>query len=442
MAAVRLPGVMTVRFRRAADRVARWQVWSLPEPLRTLVVAVVALAVAVMAVAPARTSWRLPDLAIFAALLACGVITIESSRAVGEAHGTVSRDLQTVWYLAMAVALPPAYVLLAPVPLTAYRLWRVHSGFVYRRIYSNATNSLGYGAASLLFRAVPRSAAGLAPGSGAHVIAWTGVVAGCGALAWLINNALLLAAIKVSDRGARIRDLFANQAAATSDLIELTLAVSLSLVVAINPLLMALSLPSIALYRRYLMHSQLVAQSRIDAKTGLLNAGTWQHEAEVEFARAQRTGTALAVAMIDVDHFATVNDTVGHLAGDRVLRGIAGSLADDLRSYDLTGRYGGDEFAILFPHTRATEARRITERLRDKIAGDPVVIEDGSHAGYIFRLTVSIGVAAADAPAGQFSEIVATAGAALRQAKTAGRNRVEVLTAASAGSGVAGRRLS
>jgi diguanylate cyclase (GGDEF)-like protein len=289
---------------------------------------------------------------------------------------------------------------------------------------------------------VPRSAAGLAPGSGAHVIAWTGVVAGCGALAWLINNALLLAAIKVSDRGARIRDLFANRAAATSDLIELTLAVSLSLVVAINPLLMALSLPSIALYRRYLMHSQLVAQSRIDAKTGLLNAGTWQHEAEVEFARAQRTGTALAVAMIDVDHFATVNDTVGHLAGDRVLRGIAGSLAGDLRSYDLTGRYGGDEFAILFPHTRATEARRITERLRDKIAGDPVVIEDGSHAGYIFRLTVSIGVAAADAPAGQFSEIVATAGAALRQAKSAGRNRVEVLTAASAGSGVAGRRLS
>lgn len=439
MAAARLPGAMTVQLRRAADSVARWQVWSLPEPLRTLVIGVVALAVAVMAVAPARTSWRPSDLAVFAGLLVCGVITIESSRAVGEAHGTVGRDLQTVWYLTMAVALPPAYVLLAPVPLTAYRLWRGRSGFVYRRVYSNATISLGYGAASLLFHAVPSSAAGPAPGSGTHVITWTGVVAGCGVLAWLINNAFLLAAIRLSDRGARVRDLFANREAFTSDLIELTLAISLSLVVAINPVLMALSLPSIALYRRYLLHAQLGAQSRIDAKTGLLNAGTWQHEAEVEFARAQRTGTPLAVAMVDVDHFAMVNDTVGHPAGDRVLRGIASSLARDLRGYDLTGRYGGDEFAILFPHTRANEARRISERLRDKIAGDPVVIEDGSHAGYIFRLTVSIGVAAADIPAGHFSEIAANAATALRQAKAAGRNRVEMLTEES---GPAGTRLS
>jgi diguanylate cyclase (GGDEF)-like protein len=429
MAAVRLPGAMTAPLRRVADSVARRQVWSLPEPVRTLVIGVVALAAAVMAAAAARTTWRPGDLAVFAGLLACGVITIESSRAVGEAHGTVSRDLQTVWYLAMAVALPPAYVLAAPVPLCAYRMWRVRSGFAYRRVYSNATISLGYGAASVVFHAVPRPVAGLAPGSGTHVLTWTGVVAGCGLIAWLINNALLLAAIKLSDRGVRVRDLYGNRETSTSDVIEFTLAVSLSLVVAINPVLMALSLPSIALYRRYLMHAQLVAQARIDAKTGLLNAGTWQHEAEVEFARAQRTGTALAVAMVDVDHFATVNDAVGHQAGDRVLRGIAGSLASDLRSYDLTGRYGGDEFAILFPHTGAGEARRISERLRDKIAGDPVVIEDGSHAGYIFRLTVSIGVAATDTPAGQVSNLVATAEAALRQAKAAGRNRVGVLTA-------------
>jgi diguanylate cyclase (GGDEF)-like protein len=351
----------------------------------------------------------------------------------------VGRDLLTVWYLAIAVALPPAYALLAPVPLTAYRLWRVRSGLAYRRVYSNATISLGYGAASLVFRAVPRSAAGLTPGSGAHVITWTAVVAGCGVLAWLINNAFLLAAIKLSDRDSRVRDLFANREASTADLIELTLAVSLSLVVAINPVLMALSLPSIALYRRYLLHAQLVAHARIDAKTGLLNAGTWQHEAEVEFARAQRTGTPLAVAMIDVDHFATVNDTVGHQAGDRVLRGIAVSLAGDLRGYDLTGRYGGDQFAILFPQTGAMEARRISERLRDKIGGDPVVIEDGSHAGYIFRLTVSIGLAAAEAPAGQFSVLVAAADAALREAKAAGRNRVGVLTD---GVGSGGARLS
>jgi diguanylate cyclase (GGDEF)-like protein len=438
MAAVRLPGVMTVPLRRAAGSVARWQAWSLAEPLRTLVIGVITLAVAVIAIATARTSWRLSDVAIFAGLLACGIITIESSRAVAEVHGTVGRDLQTVWYLAMAVVLPPGYVVLAPVPLCAYRLWRVRSGLAYRRVYSNATLSLAYGAAALLFHAVPRSVAGPSPGSGTHVLSWTGVAAGCGIVAWLINNGFLLGAIKLSDRGARVRDLFANREAFVSDLIELTLAVTLSLIVAINPVLVALSLPSIALYRRYLMNAQLVAQARIDAKTGLLNAGTWQHEAEVEFARAERVGTPLAVAMVGIDHFAAVNDTVGYPAGDRVLRGIAGSIAADLRGYDLTGRFGGDQFAILFPRTAVDEARRISERLRDKIAGDPVVIEDGSHAGYIFRLTVSIGLAATSTLGRPFSELVVTAEAALRQAKSAGRNRVGVLTepAGTAGTGL------
>jgi diguanylate cyclase (GGDEF)-like protein len=385
---------------------------------------VIAIAVAALAAAPAHTHWRLSDLAVYAALLACSVITIESSRAVREVHGTISRDLLTVWYLTMAITLPPFYVLLAPVPLGAYRLWRVRSGFVYRRVYSNATLALAYGAASILFRAVPAGAAGRLPGAGTHVLSWAAVVAGCGIVAWVINNGLLLAALKLSDRGARVRDLFVNREAATADLIELTLAVSLTLVVAINPGLMALSLPSIVLYRRYLMHFQLDAQARIDAKTGLLNTGTWHREGEAELARAQRTGTPLAVAIVDIDHFRTVNDTVGHPAGDRVLRGIATALREDLRVYDLTGRVGGDAFAILLPHTRATEARRISERLRDKIAGDPVEIEDGAHAGYIFRMTVSIGVAAADGSWPSFGELISAADAALRQAKQAGRNRV------------------
>ena len=424
MAAIRLPGGMAVSLRRVADSVSAWQIWSLAAPLRSVLLTVIAMALGLAVAVPTRTSWHASDAAIFAALLACGAISIESSRGVREVHGTVGRDLQTVWYLTMAITLPPAYAMLAPIPLGAYRLWRVRSGLAYRRVFSNATLSLAYGAASALFHAVPRSAAGTTPGAGMHVLTWTGLVAGCGLAAWLINNSLILTAIKISDHQARVKDLFANREAFTSDLIELTLAVSLSLVVAINPVLMTLSLPSIVLYRRYLMHSQLVTQARIDAKTGLLNAGTWQHEAEVEFARAQRTGEPLAVAMVDIDHFKTVNDTVGHPAGDRVLRGIAGSLRDNLRGYDLTGRFGGDEFAILFPHTRVSEARRISERLRDKIAGDPVVIEDGSHAGYIFRLTVSIGVAATDSTRRTFSELVATADAALAQAKRAGRNRV------------------
>jgi diguanylate cyclase (GGDEF)-like protein len=433
VAAIRRPGVLPIPFRRLASKIAGWQVWSLPEPLRSLVAGVPALAVVAIAVAPAHTTWRLSDVAVYAALLACGVITIESSSAVREVHGTVGRDLLTVWYLAIAITLPPAYALLAPVPLGAYRLWRVRRGFMYRRVYSNATLSLAYGAASLLFHAVPASVAGHTPGSGGHVLTWVAVVAGCGLAAWLVNNGLLLAAIKLSDQANRVGDLFANRQAATADGIELTLAISLALVVAINPWLMALSLPSIVLYRRYLMNFQLDAHARIDAKTGLLNAGAWQREGEVELARARRIGAPLAVAIIDVDHFKTVNDAVGHPAGDRVLRGIAGALREDLRGYDLTGRFGGDVFAVLLPHTRADEARRISERLRDKIAGDPVEIEDGTHAGYIFRLTVSIGVAAADGSWPAFADLISSARTALGEAKRAGRNRVGMLTGAVAG---------
>jgi diguanylate cyclase (GGDEF)-like protein len=375
----------------------------------------------------ARTRWRPSDLVIFAGLLACGVIAIESTRTVREVQGTVGRDLQTVWYLAIAITLPPACALLAPLPLTAYRLWRVRRAFVYRRVFSNATISLAYGSASLIFHSVPASAAGARPGIASHALTWAGVVAGCGAIAWVINNGLLLGAIKIADPQARIRDMFGNREVITSDLIELSLAVSLSLVVSINAVLMTLALPSVVLYRRYLMNAQLVAQARIDAKTGLLNAGTWQREAEVELLRALRGHTPLALAMVDIDHFRDVNDMAGQLVRDQLIRDIAGMLKDQLPSHDLIGRYGSEEFAILLPQTGRVEAQRITERLRDHIAAEPIAIESGSQEGFVFRLTVSIGVAVLNESRRALSELIGAADSALGEAKSTGWSKVYVL---------------
>jgi diguanylate cyclase (GGDEF)-like protein len=437
MTAVRLPRGVVGGARDVTASVRHWPVWTLARPLRGYLLAVIGLALAAAVVVPARTTWRVSDVPVFAALLACGALIVEATHGTREAQGTVVRDLLTIWYLAIAIKLPPACALLAPIPMAAYKLWRVQRGMVYRRVFSNATISLAYGAASALFRLVPRGIAGPDPGGGTHVLTWTGVVVGCGAAAWVINNGLLFTGMKIDDRTTRLRDLFANREAATSDLIELSLGVSLALVVAINPVLMALALPSAVLYRRFLLHSQLVAQVRIDETTGLLNAPAWQREAQVEFVRAQRTGAPLAMAMIDIDHFQAVSDTVGNLASDRVLHGIAATLREDLRGYDLIGRYGGDEFAILFPQTTGDAARRISERLRDKIAGDPVVIEDGSHAGYIFRLTVSVGVAASETLPRPFGDVVTAAGEALTQAKSAGGNRVGVAV-----TGPSGARLS
>src|SRR5579875_2370266 len=351
MTAVRLPGGVFGGARDVSDTVRHWQIWTLARALRGYLLGVVTLVAVAAVVVPVKTTWRISDIPILAALIGCGIVTIEATHGTKEAQGTVVRDLQTIWYLAIAITLPPACALLAPIPLTAYRLWRVRRGLVYRRVFSNATIAAAYGCASALFRLAPRSIAGPSPGSGSHVLTWTGLVVGCGAAAWLINNSLLFTAIRLAEGKASLRALFGTREAATSDLIELSLGVSLSLVVAINPVLMVLALPSAVLYRRYLLHSQLVAQVRIDETTGLLNASTWQREAEVEFVRAQRTRTPLAMARIDVDHFTAVSDTVGHAPSNRALRGIAGTLREDLRGYDLIGRYGCDEVAVLFPQT-------------------------------------------------------------------------------------------
>jgi diguanylate cyclase (GGDEF)-like protein len=427
MPALRVLGTVVDGIRHVARGVRGWQVWTLPLPLRTYILSITTFAFIVASLGAARTRWQLSDIVIFVGLLTCGVIAIESTRGVREAQGTVFRDLQTVWYLTIAVTLPPAYALLAPLPLTAYRLWRVRRAFVYRRVFSNATISLAYGSVSLLFHSIPDSIAGRVPGTASHALTWTGVVAGCGILAWLINNGLILGAIMIDDPQARIRDMFGNREAITSDLIELSLAVSLSLVVSINAVLMVLALPSVVLYRRYLLNSQLVAQPRIDAKTGLLNAGTWQREAEAELLRAVRGGTPLAVAMVNIDHFKDVDDMAGQLVRDQLIRDIAGMLKDQLPGDELIGRFGSDEFAILLPQTGRDKAQRISERLRDYIAAEPIAIESGSQEGFVFRLTVSIGVAVLNESRRALAELIGAADSALGQAKSTGWSKVYVL---------------
>jgi diguanylate cyclase (GGDEF)-like protein len=426
MAALRLPVIVAGGVRRGVRSVRDWHVWTLPQALRAYVLSITVFAFIVAPVAAARTRWQLSDLVIFVGLLACGVIAIESTRTVREIQG-VGRDLQTVWYLAIAITLPSAYALLAPLPLTAYRLWRVRRAFVYRRVFSNATISLAYGCASLIFHSVPSSVAGAKPGMASHALTWAGVVAACGVAAWIINNGLILGAIRIADPEARVRDMFVNREAITSDLIELSLAVSLSLVVAISALLMTLALPSVVLYRRYLMNSQLIANNRLDAKTGLLNAGTWQREAEVELLRAVRGRTPLALAMVDIDHFSDVNDMAGQVVRDQLVRDIAAMLKDQLPSHDLIGRYGSEEFAILLPQTGREEAQRISERLRDHIAAEPIAIESGTQEGFVFRLTVSIGVALLNESRRALAELIGAADSALGQAKKTGWSKVYVL---------------
>ena len=171
------------------------------------------------------------------------------------------------------------------------------------------------------------------------------------------------------------------------------MAVLVTLGVAISLVTIVFALPFVTLLQRSMRHVQLLNASRIDSKTGLLNAGTWEREAASEVARAVRTRSPLALVLIDVDHFKLVNDLHGHLAGDKALRAIAHVFRIFLRDYDLAGRFGGEEFAVLLPQTSAADARQIAERVRLHIAETPISISDDPAAEPV-RITVSMGVAA------------------------------------------------
>jgi diguanylate cyclase (GGDEF)-like protein len=198
------------------------------------------------------------------------------------------------------------------------------------------------------------------------------------------------------------------------------------------------ALPVVTLLQRSLSHVQLVSESRNDSKTGLLNAATWERESKVEVARAVRTQSPLAIAMLDIDKFKVINDTYGHLVGDQVLKEIANTLNTLLRDYDLAGRFGGEEFSLLLPQTRAVDAFRIAERVRAKIAALSI-IAPGATGGERVQVTVSIGVAALDSGGKrELSQLLATADAALYRAKAGGRDQVQMISTSRGLSAISG----
>lgn len=131
--------------------------------------------------------------------------------------------------------------------------------------------------------------------------------------------------------------------------------------------------------------------------------------------------------MVDIDHFKSIGETAGQTVRDQLLRDIAGMLKEQLPGHDLIGRFSGQEFAILLPQTGREEARQISERLRDHIAGEAIAIESGSQAGYVFRLTVSIGVAVLNESRRALTELIGEADSALDKAKTTGWSKVVIM---------------
>ncbi len=160
-----------------------------------------------------------------------------------------------------------------------------------------------------------------------------------------------------------------------------------------------------------------------DELTGCLNYRWIVKKAESEILRAARYQKVMSLALLDIDHFKNVNDTYGHLGGNQVLKVVAETLAGHLRSMDVLGRYGGDEFLLVLPETDTEEAHAVLERMRSLFLQTLITLP-GKGGDKGIQLAFSAGVATYPTHGHNGDEVISAADGALYRAKRSGRNKI------------------
>src|SRR5271166_6443512 len=402
-----------------------WPLLAMPTSLIVYVIVVLACDLALTGWELAGTRLRAQDLLLFGALLVAAVICIEAMRRLG-LPPSLSRDLLSAWWLPIALLLPPLY---APFVVGAVLYLRARRIPVYRRVFSSAALGLAGAATSATFHLViPHVAVVTRTDSHAWLtrppVVLTAVA--CAVMFTVVNSFTVAVAAHLAEPEASIKKMLWDRETLLLDVTETCVGIIVAVTCVLSYLLLLVALPPVILLQRSLMHQQLAAAARTDPKTGLLNATAWQREADAEVARALRTGTPLALLLVDVDHFKRVNDHHGHLIGDEVLRALATGLRQQVRESDVVGRFGGEEFTVLLPGTDDAGAYGIAERLRASATRLSVSAADAR-----IQVTVSIGVAVLGQHGHELFELLAAADVALYKAKDAGRDQVRVYAHAS-----------
>jgi diguanylate cyclase (GGDEF)-like protein len=196
----------------------------------------------------------------------------------------------------------------------------------------------------------------------------------------------------------------------------------------VTPLLLAV-LPVVGTTAFLLMCSERIRRqwemaAATDYLTALPNRRTIMGTGEARFNAARRAATPFAVAVLDIDHFKSINDRFGHAVGDQALKHVAKVLTVACRGPNMVGRHGGEEFVALLEGATVAEARLAGERLRRAIE-DEAFVAKLKNGGQTLALTVSVGVATLGAKDGLFEDLLGRADQALYAAKENGRNRVE-----------------
>jgi diguanylate cyclase (GGDEF)-like protein len=244
--------------------------------------------------------------------------------------------------------------------------------------------------------------------------------AGAAVVCVLINHSLLAQMLRLA-RGKSYREsgLFSFGSLST-ELVLALLGVGLAAVWELEPALVPFVLAPLVVVYRSLQLPSLEMAARLDAKTELFNARYFASALAGELERAKRFERPLSIVLADLDLLREVNNTYGHLAGDSVLRGVADVLREQLRPFDIPGRFGGEEFAVALPEASHEDALAIAERIREAVAATTFRLpgDDGGVGA-----TISLGVATYPEQ-DTVEELIHHADLALYRSKALGRNRV------------------
>lgn len=414
--------------RRAVDQtrarfagVRAWTLWSIPKPARAFLLATELAAAGCTAgllLAEPLTGTIATRGGILLAL-AIGYTELARRserirRYLSDSALRPNTNPMSVWSFAAVLTLPAgwaaAFVAAYYAHIQVHRALD-HTGSPYRTAFTAAAAMLAQLAAAAMLTQRPGN-------SMLHGGAAAGLVAlAAAAVFTAVDLAVLLAGMWLTLRPPSIRAMVPDADSAGYELATLVLGIGVATMLVQTPAIVAAMLVPVGYLHRSSMVKALHQSSRQDSKTGLLNMPAWTDRAGGVLARCQRAGRAAAVLIIDVDHFKAVNDSRGHLVGDRVLLEVAHVLQRELRGHDCVGRFGGDEFVVLLDELAATEAEQAAGRLRDAIRA--IRVDD-------LAPSVSMGLAHSSRYGTNLTALLTAADHALYQAKAAGRDQLRV----------------
>jgi diguanylate cyclase (GGDEF)-like protein len=415
-------------------RLTRWAVWALPSRVLTSLLVVELTALGLFSLDLSQGA-RNHD-AVVAAILLAALGVLHTEIAVGlerlrrRAADAPHVDLSSVWTFAGALLLPPELASLVVVVIFAHqwlRVWRSMGVPGYRHVFSTATVVLACHAAAAVVNYAGQGLGGLTGPKQLLTIAMAMLAYGT------VNTGLVAAAIALSAERPRPRpaQLLGHWDDNMLELGTLCLGALAASVLRGNPWQVVLVIAPLLVLHRAVLVRQLEQVASTDSKTGLLNAEAWHTEAARQLRRADRANSTAAVLILDLDHFKTVNDDHGHLAGDAVLGAVASALHGEVREHDLVGRFGGEEFVVLLPGIGASgdepvELSAIAERIRHRISTLSVPVTTPSGVLTVAGLSVSVGGARFPDHGQGVEQVLAAADAALYEAKRDGRNAVRI----------------